>query len=186
MRMQLNYPNIGVCGLSCSLCPSYHIVGASRCGGCKSEGRIAAGCPFITCAVKKRHIEFCWECDENKSCERWAEHRDFGRSHDTFVCYAALERNISSIVGDGLESFIEKQSVRELLLSEMLADYNEGRSKRYYCIAATLLEPEELEIALSKVRELDHGMDKREKSKRLHTLLDAAANAHPIKLCLRK
>jgi len=85
-----------------------------------------------------------------------------------------------------LESFIEKQSVRELLLSEMLADYNEGRSKRYYCIAATLLEPEELEIALSKVRELDHGMDKREKSKRLHTLLDAAANAHPIKLCLRK
>jgi len=32
---------------------------------------MAAGCPFITCAVKKKGIEFCWDCEENKTCEKW-------------------------------------------------------------------------------------------------------------------
>lgn len=57
--MQVDYPEIGICGLSCRLCPSYHIEGKSRCAGCKSANRMAVGCPFITCAVKKKGIEFC-------------------------------------------------------------------------------------------------------------------------------
>jgi hypothetical protein len=27
---------------------------------------MAVGCPFITCAVKKKGIEFCWDCEENE------------------------------------------------------------------------------------------------------------------------
>jgi hypothetical protein len=43
--MKITYPEIGICGLSCGLCPSYHTDGISRCGGCKTESRMGAGCP---------------------------------------------------------------------------------------------------------------------------------------------
>jgi len=45
--MIIKYPEIGICGLSCRLCPRYHTESKSRCGGCKSEFRMSAGCPFI-------------------------------------------------------------------------------------------------------------------------------------------
>lgn len=78
--MEIRYPEIGICGLSCQLCPSYHTYAKSRCGGCKSEERINLGCPFITCAIKKKEIEFCWECKENKDCEKWGKHRETGKN----------------------------------------------------------------------------------------------------------
>jgi hypothetical protein len=184
--MEIRYPDIGVCGLSCRLCPHHHTDAESRCGGCKSEMRMAVGCPFITCAVKRKGIEFCWECDESGSCERWSGHRDFGRTRDTFVCYAALEDNIASIRGSGLEAFIGEQSEREGLLVEMLDGFNEGRSKTFYCIAATVLDPSALRSAIDSARESAGGRDVRERSKVLRAALDAIAAERSLRLALRK
>ncbi|MDM7991832.1 MAG: DUF3795 domain-containing protein [Candidatus Fermentibacter sp.] len=66
----MNHPEIGICGLSCRLCPRFHTAGTSRCEGCRGGNRVAAGCPFITCAVKRRGIEFCWDCGDACTCER--------------------------------------------------------------------------------------------------------------------
>jgi hypothetical protein len=184
--MEIRHPEVGICGLSCRLCPHHHTDAESRCGGCKSESRMAVGCPFITCAVKSKGIEFCWECDESGTCERWAGHREFGRTRDTFVCYASLDENIAAIGRNGLDAFVDEQSERERLLVEMLAEFNEGRSKTYYCIAATVLGPSELSFALESARGSCDGMDVREKAKVLHALLDAAASARSIRLALRK
>lgn len=68
----------------------------------------------------------------------------------------------------------------------MLAEFNEGRSKTYYCIAATVLDRSELRSALESARESVSGMDVRGRAKVLHALLDTVANAHSIKLALRK
>jgi hypothetical protein len=179
-------PEVGVCGLSCRLCPHYHTDAESRCGGCKSEARMAVGCPFITCAVKRRGIEYCWECDESGSCERWAGHREYGRTRDTFVCYASLEDNIAAIRRGGLPAFVDEQRAREELLVAMIAEFNEGRSKTFYCIAATVLSLAELRSALASARGSAGGMEVRERAKVLHGLLDAAASARDIKLALRK
>ncbi len=56
--MMIEHLEIGICGLSCRLCPSYSTEAKSRCLGCKSEGRIAVGGPFITCALKNRPSVF--------------------------------------------------------------------------------------------------------------------------------
>ena len=103
LTIQIKYPEIGICGLSCRLCPRYHTEAESRCGGCKSESRMAVGCPFITCATKRKGIEFCWQCSENESCERWKKHRVFSKHHDTFKCYQKLEYNIAFIQKYGVE-----------------------------------------------------------------------------------
>ncbi len=184
--MKIQYPEIGVCGLSCRLCPSYHIEGRSRCGGCKSEGRIAVGCPFLTCAVKRKEIEFCWDCTESEACEKWRGHREYGKKRDTFKCYQKLDKNIHFIQENGITEFEKQQKIREQMLREMLRVFNEGRSKRYYSIAATVLEIEELKAALGEARKRSKGLGIREKSKILHSALDAVATRKNYFLKLRK
>jgi hypothetical protein len=184
--MQIKYPEIGICGLSCRLCPNYHTEGKSKCGGCKSEYRMGAGCPFITCALKKKGLEFCWQCSESGTCERWRGHREFSREHDTFVCYQKLEDNITFIQQHGVRVFEKIQQVREQLLSAMLREFNEGRSKRYYCIASTVLEIEELETALTQAKKDSIGLDIQDKSKVLHTILNEIAEKNQYCLSLRK
>ena len=184
--MQIKYPEIGVCGLSCRLCPSYHAQGESKCGGCKSQSRMAVGCPFITCAVKKKGIEFCWECEEGETCTKWREHRTFSQRHDTFVCYQKLEDNIAFIRQKGVKEFAKAQRSKERLLRDMLDGFNEGRSKTYYSIAATVMETAELKTTLSQAEKTCAGMDVREKSKLLHSLLDQIAERKRYHLKLRK
>jgi hypothetical protein len=184
--MNIRYPEIGVCGLSCRLCPTYNTESASRCGGCKSETRIAVGCPFITCAVKKKGIEFCWDCEESITCEKWGKHRDAGKQHDSFKCYQKLEDDIRFLQKNGIEKFEEEQKLREQLLTQMLNEFNEGRSKSYYCIAVTVLEIEELEEAIYRARKESTGLDIRGKSEEMHSTLDAIAVKNNYYLKLRK
>ncbi len=184
--MEIKYPEIGICGLSCRLCPRYHTEGKSKCGGCKSEYRMAVGCPFITCAVKKKGIEFCWQCEENETCERWRKHREFSKRRDTFKCYQKLEDDIAFIQKKGVSEFENVQKIREQLLKEMLKDFNEGRSKNYYCIAATVLEIGELKKALNKAKKDSTGLEIKGKSKVLHSILDGIAERKNYYLKLRK
>ena len=183
---RIKYPEIGVCGLSCRLCPNFRTNAPSRCTGCKSEIRMAVGCPFITCAVKKKRIEFCWECEESSACLKWKKHREYGKSYDTFKCYSKLEENIHFIFLDGVKEFEKIQKVREKILIEMLRNFNEGRSKSYYCIAATVLPVEELQAALLKAKKQTEGLDIKPKSQHLHTILNEIAAHLGYSLRLRK
>jgi hypothetical protein len=184
--MQIRYPEIGICGLSCRLCPMYNTKAESRCSGCKSPARMAVGCPFITCAVKKKGIEFCWECEERNTCEKWKNHREAGKRYDSFKCYQTLGEDIFSIDTKGIDEFEQIQKQREQFLKEMLKDFNEGRSKSYYCIAATVLELEELNEAVTQARKESDGMDVKGKSKVLHSSLDTIALKKKYSLKLRK
>ncbi len=182
----IRYPEIGVCGLSCLLCPMYNTDTPSRCEGCKSANRMAVGCPFITCAVKKKGIEFCWDCAKSESCERWRKHRDAGQERDSFKCYRTLESDIAFIRSSGVPAFVKAQRARARLLQRMLKDFNEGRSKSMYCIAATVLSTEDLNAALKAAAERSGDMDIKGKARLLRSLLDEAAERHGLSLKLRK
>lgn len=184
--MRIKFPEIGICGLSCRLCPRYHTEGKSRCGGCKSEYRIAVGCPFITCAIKKKGIEFCWQCKESESCEKWRKHREFSEKHDTFKCYQKLKSDISFIRKNGVNEFEKLQIIKEQILKEIIKDFNEGRSKNYFCIATTVLEIEELEEALDNAKKDSAGLEIKEKSSLLHSIIDEIAERKNYSIYLRK
>ncbi|MGC9443341.1 MAG: DUF3795 domain-containing protein [Candidatus Methanospirareceae archaeon] len=186
MVIKINYPEIGICGLSCRLCPNYLMNTKSRCLGCKSESRIAVGCPFITCAIKKKEVEFCWDCEESKTCEKWRKHREAGKRVDSFKCYQKLEEDITFIQKTGVPQFVESQKIREQLLREMIQEFNEGRSKSYYCIAATVLEIDGLKEALVKAKNDSEGLTSKNKSKLLHSILDEIAKQRKYYLKLRK
>lgn len=185
--MEFLYPAIGICGLSCRLCPHYHTEGTSRCEGCKTESRMGAGCPFITCAIKKQGVEFCHDCKDSAACGRWAKHREAGKIADSFKCYQTLEQDIAVIQEQGIGVFETDQRKRESLLKEMLDEFNDGRSKSYYCIAVTVMRIDELETALQEARSRAGGSaDRKDRSKILHAILDRIAMEREYLLKLRK
>jgi len=147
---------------------------------------MGAGCPFITCAIKKKGIEFCWQCEESTRCKKWREHREAGKRVDSFKCYQTLEDDISFIKKNGVDGFQKNQKIREQLLNKMLKNYNEGRSKSYYCIAATVMQIEELNAALIQAKRDSSKLDIRDKSKVLHSILDETAKRKHYLFKLRK
>ena len=164
----------------------YNTRAESRCVGCKSVNRMVVGCPFITCAVKKKDIEFCWQCKESSTCDKWKKHREAGKQHDSFKCYQKLETDISFIHKHGVEEYIAQQKIRECYLREMLMEFNDGRSKSYYCIAATVLSPLELQDAVKRAREETQDMQPKQKAKALHAILDQVSKEKGYLLKLRK
>jgi hypothetical protein len=184
--LKFAYPEIGICGLSCRVCPAFHRETKSKCNGCKTEARIKAGCTFIRCALKNKTIEFCWQCEESRTCKKWKKHKKFSKEHDSFVCYQKLEDNIAFIQSYGIECFEQQQEIRKHLLEEMLGEFNEGRSKTYLCIATTVMEIEELKKALGAAKEKSKGLNVKAKSKILHKLLDQIAGKKHYHLKLRK
>jgi len=184
--MDMQRVEVGICGLSCRLCPMFHTNTENRCAGCKSSARIAVGCPFITCAVKKKGIEFCWQCKESNTCQKWKKHREVGKEHDSFKSYQKLEDDILFISQHGVREYEKQQKIREQLLVEMLNEYNDGRSKSYYCIAATVLKIDELQEVLQNAKEQTKDMVIKQKAKALHSFLERVANEKGYLLKLRK
>ncbi len=185
-RSFIKHVAIGVCGLSCYLCPNHNTDAKSRCEGCKSEGRMGAACPFLTCAVKKRRLEFCWDCEESDTCERWQAHREAGKRSDSFKCYQKLEDDILYIRIHGIGPFIEAQETRKQLLGEMLSGFNDGRSKSYYCIAATVLEIDELRGAIDRAAAESDGSDAKGRARALCGALEMIAQVKGYCLRLRR
>lgn len=181
----VQHPQIGVCGLSCRLCPRYQTEAKSKCNGCKTASRMGAGCAFVTCALKRKGVEFCWQCDESAGCEKWRKHRDLGKQYDSFVCYQALEDNIAFVREHGIAAFEQTQLSRESLLKRMLAGFNDGRAKTKFCIAATLLPIDDLAAALQQAENSSAGLEIKAKSKLLHSLLDKLAEGRGVVLKLR-
>ena len=183
--MKSKYPEIGVCGLSCVLCPGYLMKTKSRCHGCKTTGRLVGPCSILHCAVK-RNIEFCGDCQESKTCEKWKRHREMGKRQDSFKCYQKLEDDIAFLQKHGLAEFRMAQKVRAKLLWQMLDEFNEGRSKSYFCLVATIFEVDEIEKALKEAKDKFGGLDIKEKAKLLHSIFDQIAQKKNYFLKLRK
>ena len=72
------------------------------------------------------------------------------------------------------------------MLKEMLHNYNEGRSKSYYCLAATVLQIDELKASLTQAKKDSNNLDIKDKSKVLHSIIDEIANRKKYLLKLRK
>ncbi|MCW3996980.1 MAG: hypothetical protein NWF10_00185 [Candidatus Bathyarchaeota archaeon] len=68
----------------------------------------------------------------------------------------------------------------------MLGEFNEGRSKSYFCIAATVLGLEELKAVVDEAKDKSEGLDVKSKSKILRSILDEVAEKKNYCLKLRK
>ena len=168
------HPTIGCCGIDCALCPRYYTEGFSRCPGCGGGGfeQKHPSCGFLSCCSQKKGLEACGECDESP-CSKFDKETGCG---DSFVLHRKVLPNQEFIKDNGLLAFLEQQENRIAFLETALREYNDGRCKNLYCIAAALLSIEGLEKALSLT----------EQGEPLKTILARIAEDEGQELRLRK
>jgi hypothetical protein len=187
--MEIKYPEIGICGLSCKRCPNYQATSKNPCHGCKSTQIRPVECPFISCAIKNHNVEFCWDCPEVLTCKLWESHGEFSLLHDTFCCYQTPTKVMSFEKNNKLQEFLHLQTLRTNLLKELLAAFDEGASASYYCTVATVFTPYEIKEALASAREVIKTsplLSKKAKANLLHSILDKKAKVRGYDLKPRK
>ncbi|MFW9827600.1 MAG: DUF3795 domain-containing protein [Candidatus Thorarchaeota archaeon] len=182
------YPTIACCGLDCGLCPVYYTEGASKCPGCcgPNFANKHPSCSIINCCVKTRNFETCAECDEFpcSKIKKW-DH------YDSFISHRVSLANLRLIKKIGLEKFFIEQQKRIELLKIMLENFNEGRSKSFFCQASALLQIDNIQNALeeSYKRIKDENIpqtDLKMKSNILRENLNIIANRESVELRLKR
>jgi len=141
------HATIGCCGIDCGLCPRYYTGGASRCPGCGGENfaQKHPPCSFITCCVKKHSLEACGQCGDF-ACQKFEKETG---ERDSFVTHRKVLENGRLIKEAGIDAFFEQQARRMAFLQTALAQYDDGRSKGFLCLAAALLSIGCLEESLA-------------------------------------
>ena len=182
------YPTIACCGLDWCLCPTYYTKGPSRRPGWYGPNfaNKHPSCSIATCCFKKKNFETCAECTEFPcpKLNNWDK-------YDSFICHRVSLSNLRIIKEKGLELFLKQQEKRKLLLEKSLENFNEGRSKSFFCIATALLPISNLQEALKlseeKIKEDNISLkDLKTKSKILKEYMNMIALKNGIVLKLRK
>jgi hypothetical protein len=150
------YPTIGCCGLDCGLCPRYYTVGTSRCPGCGGPDFFNKhpSCSFITCCNKKKNLEVCAECS-NFPCSKFKSTEEYLqlKESSSYPSYKKVMLNLNFIKEQGIEKFVEQQKKRIKLLKTMTENFDDGRSRSFFCKAAALIDIAVIRSALDKANQ---------------------------------
>jgi hypothetical protein len=177
------YPTIACCGIDCGLCPRYHTAGKSKCPGCAGQNFFEKhpSCSIMTCCLKHKQFETCAECLDFPCIKL----KNWDRA-DSFVTHQNALKNLQNIREHGLPAFIRQQNVRVDLLERILKQYDDGRSKSFFCLAFALLPIDDITNA---IEELEHhgntGADKKSFAKLFKGILQQKATLHGIELVYR-
>ena len=128
-----NNQYLSLCGLNCKLC-SMNISG--HCGGCGFGNQ---SCPIARCSLEHGSPEYCFQCSEYP-CARYA-HID---EADSFITHMNQKTDLEKVQRIGEETYNAEQVEKRRILDRLLAEYNDGRKKTLFCLAANLLALEEL------------------------------------------
>ena len=178
-----DYPQLAACGLNCGLCPRYYTEGSSRCPGCAGDGfsEVHPSCGILSCS-RRKGIEYCFECEEFPCIkfDNWGD-------SDSFITHKNYLADMKKARNNGIDAYKTELNVKIKVLEKLLADYNDGRRKSFYCLAVNLLELVDIHAVMEQlVNDADlHGTAK-EKASAAVRLLNTKAEEAGISLKMRK
>lgn len=169
---------LSLCGLNCGLCTMRLGGYCPGCGG--GEGN--QDCAIARCGLDHGGIAYCFQCGEYP-CVR-CEKED---GYDSFITHQNRLRNLERARRAGVEAYWAEQRERCEILRLLLENYNDGRRKTLFALAANLLELEDLrKIAEQLALEGASGLPARERALRAASLCKEAADQREVVLRLRK
>ena len=89
------------------------------------------------------------------------------------------------IKAEGLDVFKQEIQMKRRILDELLLNYNDGRHKRFYCLAVNLLNLDDLSEVMKSIRE-SNAEDVKLKAKQAKDLFMQKAKERNLNLRLRK
>ena len=136
-------PMFSLCGLNCGLCPM-HLGG--YCPGC-GGGEGHQGCAVIRCSREHGGVEYCHQCGAFP-CGRYGALMEF----DSFVPHRHMVKDQERAREMGAAAYRAELDAKMEILQELLAGYNDGRRKSFYCTAVSLLALEDLQAMMDRLR----------------------------------
>jgi hypothetical protein len=147
------FPTVGCCGLDCGLCPRHYTVGPSRCPGCCGPDFFIKRptCSFITCCVKKKGLETCAEC-QDFPCSKFKSDEEYQQMKlsSSYPPDRKILSNLIFIKEKGMTNFVEQQQRQIGLLETMIENFDDGRSRSFFCKAAALLDFTNIQNSINK------------------------------------
>lgn len=179
-----DYPFFSLCGLNCGLCPRFHTDGESKCPGCGGENFHLKhpACSVISCNKKRDNVQFCFQC-KSYPCDKYHQNNNV----DSFISYKNVHQNLLQASED-LKGYQFELERKINFLSFLLANFNDGRKKNFYCLAVNLLPLSDLEELLIEIR-TEQKVNDRDLKKRIEFVVDlinSKAIKNNIELKLRK
>jgi len=176
------FETTGCCGIDCGLCPRFYTKGDSACPGCGGLNfkEKHPSCGFLTCCVIKNGFEVCSDC-KDYPCKRFDSEK---AGYDSFVTHKKVFINLDFIKDNGIEQFSENQKIRMDILNNLLTNYDDGRTKSFYCISCALLPVDKLQETQSFTHTLNKELELKEKCKLIKNSLLKIADSMNIVLKL--
>ena len=108
-------------------------------------------------------------------------------TRDSFISYRPLPDNYAFIQKYGIEEFARLEMEKLDFLRNLLDNYNEGRSKGFYCLSCQLLPLDELKEALADAQtQIAGDTDIKEKARIVRAAISKLADKLKVSLKLRK
>ena len=123
--------SFSLCGLCCALCPMNLDGYCPGCGG--GEGN--QPCAIARCSLGRPGVEYCFQCGEYP-CARY----EMDPEYDLFITCRNRRRDLERAERIGPETCRAELERKRAHLKTLLAGYNDGRRKSFYCVAVNLLE----------------------------------------------
>ena len=129
------------CGLNCGLCPRYYTSGPSRCPGCAGEGFSAKhpACGVLSCC-QRHQLDYCYLC-QAFPCPQY----NGADESDSFITHKNQFSDFVKAETIGIEAYQSELNLKAEILQKLLANYDDGRRKSFYCTAVNLLPLEDVQ-----------------------------------------
>jgi len=144
---QREYPLFSACGLNCGLCPRYQADGASKCPGCSGKEFLTKHptCGVLSCCQRKG-LEYCYQCDEYP-CKKY----DGADQSDSFITHLNQFCDMEKAKTLGIDAYKKELNEKIFILKTLLANYDDGRRKGFFCLAVNLLELQDVRHVMEQI-----------------------------------
>ncbi len=152
------------------------------CPGC-GGGPGNQPCAITRCSQQRGGMEYCYLCDEYP-CEKY----DGIDAFDSFITHRNQLKDVKKAREIGMDAYQAELAEKMEILKYLLANYNDGRRKSFFCLAVNLLELPDLKLVIDQIAS-ETGSDEltlKDKAKLAASLFNTLAEKRNIVLKLNR
>ena len=166
-----------LCGLNCGLCPMKLGAYCPGCGG--GEGNQA--CAIARCSKEYGGVEYCFQCAAYP-CDRYREDDAF----DSFISHRNRGKDFERVINGGIDAYNAEQAGKIAILQDLLAYYNDGHRKSFFCTAVNLLQLRDVQAVMRQIEAEAGALALKEKAALAAARFQEMADKRAVELKLRK
>lgn len=171
--------SFSLCGLNCSLCPMRLGGYCPGCGG----GAGNQPCAIARCSLQHGSVEYCFLCSDFP-CQKY----EGAEEYDSFITHQRQLSDIQRAREIGIDAYNKEQTRKSEILHTLLAEFNDGRKKTFFCVAVNLLPLSQIEKIMEQVvnEPFMNSLPMRDKSACVVKLFEDEASQNGMIIKLRK